>query len=75
MCDLQVGTTIKTLREKNEMTQWDLYEATGLKPGYISKIESEKIKYPKLKTLIKVSKAFNIKLSEFIEHVENQQEE
>ena len=72
MCDLDIGKAIKMLRAKNKMSQMDLYKATGIVPGYISKLENYKIKYPKLKTIYKLAQAFQIKPSEFIYFAEKE---
>lgn len=75
MCKLNIGKAIKTLRERNGNTQGDIFRATGLERGYISRLESEKIKYPKLQTIHKIAKFFGLEISEFIKHAEENYDE
>ena len=70
MCELNIGKAMKTLREKNDNTQGDIFRATGLERGYISRLESGKIRYPKLHTINKLAKFFGLKISEFIKYAE-----
>lgn len=75
MCELKIGKAIKTLRQKHDNTQGDIFRATGLERGYVSRLESGKIKYPKLKTIDKLSKFFGLKISEFIKYAEEEHKE
>jgi len=75
MCDLNIGKAIKALREKNDNTQGDIFRATGLERGYVSRLESGKIKYPKLHTINKLAKFFGLKISEFLNYAEENYKE
>ena len=57
---------IKKLRAKYHMTQGDIVRATGFERAYISRLESGKIKHPRIETVAKIADAFGMKLSKFI---------
>ena len=67
---LDIAYALKTLREEKNMTQGDVMRATGLERPYVSKIEAGKI-YPKLKTIMKLAKALNVSMAEFIGRAES----
>lgn len=75
MCELDIAKALKTLRKEREMSQGDIFKSTGLATGYISKLENKKIIYPKIKTINKLAKAFNLSISEFLKYAENQRGE
>ncbi len=54
------------------MTQGDIVRATGLERGYVSNLESGKIRHPRIETVAKVASAFGMRLSEFITYWEEQ---
>ena len=58
-----IGKRIKSLREKNGLTQERLAELSGLSLDYIGKIEVN-INKPGFKSLIKISNALNIHIKE-----------
>lgn len=58
-----IGKRIKSLREKNGLTQEKLAELSGLSLDYIGKIEVN-INKPGFKSLIKISNALNIHIKE-----------
>ena len=58
-----IGKRIKSLREKNGLTQEKLAELAGLSLDFIGKIEVN-INKPGLKSLIKISNALNIHIKE-----------
>jgi len=63
---IDVGGALKISREKAGLSQWDLFEKSGLLPGYISRIERGEIRYPRLSTIKKLCKALGIQVDEFI---------
>jgi len=62
-----VSKRLKELRKKNKMSQGDVCRATGLERSYISALENKKISYPRLYTIHKLAKAFNMTISEFLD--------
>ena len=68
--NLNIPGAIRGLRKERDLSQGDLFELTGLKESYISKLENGHIK-PTLETISKLSKAFGISVSEFLEYAEN----
>jgi len=69
---IDVGKALKELRKKNGVSQGDIFRATGLERGYLSKIENGKIKQPRITTIYKLAGFFNIKVSEFIRLAEEE---
>lgn len=67
---LNIPGAIRGLREDKGMSQGDLFDLTGLKEGYISKLENGHIK-PKIKTIKKLAEAFELSVSEFFDYAEN----
>lgn len=63
---------MKKLRTKRKMTQGDIVRATGLERGYVSNLESGKIRHPRMTTVARVAGAFDMKLSEFFAYLEKQ---
>jgi transcriptional regulator with XRE-family HTH domain len=57
-----VGKTIKFLRLKAEIKQYDLAEKVKITPSYLSSIENGH-KFPEMSILESISKEFNITLS------------
>lgn len=62
-----IGGTIKALRQEKQITLPDLAEKAKLSKGLLSKIENSEDANPSLDTLFKISEAFGISLSEFLE--------
>ena len=71
MPELDIGKALKTLRKKNGMSQWTVAMASGLKPEYISRLETRRIKNPRIQTIFKLAKVFKIEPSEFLEYAQN----
>lgn len=65
-----IADTIRELRKLNRISQEKLANAINSHQVYISEIESEK-KIPSIIVLFNISKAFNMKLSDFIKIVES----
>jgi len=71
MCEeLNISGAISGLRKKRGLSQGNLFELTGIKESYISKLENGHIK-PKVKTIAKLAEAFGISVSEFLDCAEN----
>lgn len=68
--EFHIGKALKFLRKKYNKSQWDLFHETGLTPDYISKIETGKIKDPRLITIKKLAKCFGITVAEFVKYAE-----
>lgn len=66
-----IGKALKGLRTEKGLTQEKLAELCDLNVIFISRIENGK-RQPSLKTLFKMSKAMEIKLSVIIERAESQ---
>jgi transcriptional regulator with XRE-family HTH domain len=56
---------IKDLRKAREWNQDDLAKRTKLSKGYIARLETQRHD-PKLSTLVKIAKAFDITVSELL---------
>lgn len=68
-----IGKAIRDFRIRQEMTQEELSEYSGISPGYLSKIESGYSK-PSLETLVAISFSLGISLNDIVysdEHLEN----
>lgn len=63
---LKLGYKIKFERSKNKISQFDLALKTNLTTRTISRIECGTID-PKLSTLIKISKALNLDVTELLD--------
>ncbi len=62
---MTLGTTIATLREKNNMTQQDLAKMLNFTPQAVSKWENDASE-PKLETIREIAKLFNVSISEIL---------
>lgn len=65
---LQVGTTIRTLREKKGLSVTDLARASGLSPAHISEIERGRTS-PSIRTLEKLAQVLDVQTSELVRAV------
>src|SRR5512147_1439130 len=63
--EAEVGARIQQYRRDKRLTLQGLADKTGLTKGYLSKIEKAK-KAPPVSTLINLSKAFGISVSEIL---------
>lgn len=63
---MKIGEAIKTVREEKGISQDKIEAKTGIKRGYLSKIENGHNDNPKFKTLCKISEALQVKLSDII---------
>jgi len=68
--ELNIPGAIRGLRKKKELSQGNLFDLTGLKESYISKLENGHIK-PTVETIAKLAEAFGLSVSEFLEYAEN----
>ena len=64
--EAQIGSTIKSLRLARNLTLEDLAQMTGYTKGYLSKVENS-AKAPPVSTLIVLSKALQVPVSEILE--------
>lgn len=62
----KLAERIKSLRKKNNLTQEDLAEKSGVSYKHIQKLEGKFLHDPKLDTLNKIAKAFKITVSELL---------
>ncbi|NLK96685.1 MAG: helix-turn-helix transcriptional regulator [Epulopiscium sp.] len=62
---MEFGKQLQLLRKKFKMTLSDLSKASGVSPSFISALERGE-KNPTLDTLLKLSKAFNLNVSELL---------
>ena len=63
---LQLGEHIKSLRKKRKLTLENICYKNGLEPSTLSRIEKGLVE-PKYLTLLKLAKAYDIKLSELLD--------
>ena len=70
---MSIGNKIKQLREENNMTQKEIAEILEVEPGTISKYESNLIE-PNIKSLIKLSDAFQVTIDELIKEEDEEYE-
>jgi transcriptional regulator with XRE-family HTH domain len=66
VADVDVGAKVVELRKRASMTQAELAERTGLRPPYLSQIETGK-RTGKVKTLRKISDALGVPLSAIVD--------
>jgi len=62
----KLSKRIKELRKKNKLTQEELSEKSGVSYKHIQKLEGKYMHDPKLGTVSKIAKAFNISVSELL---------
>ena len=67
---LQVGQSVKELREKKGLSLKDISQRTGLEPELLAEIEKGEVS-PPLGTIIKLAKALEMKMGYFISGAEN----
>lgn len=60
-----IQNRIKYYLNKNNMTVWQLYKATGIPKSTLSAIVSGTSKIPKLDTILHICEGFNITLIDF----------
>ena len=70
--ELNIPGAIRGLRKEKGLSQGNLFDLTGLKEGYISKLENGHIE-PKVKTIMKLAEAFGLSVAEFLEYAANTQ--
>lgn len=63
---LDIGHGMRTFRQKKKMTQGDIVRATGLERAYVSRLEGNKIPYPRIETVLKITKALGVTIEQFI---------
>jgi transcriptional regulator with XRE-family HTH domain len=67
---MTIGEAIKSIREERGISQDKVEAKTGIKRGYLSKIENGHNDNPTLKTLCKIAEALQVKLSGIIKMVD-----
>jgi len=68
---LDIGQAMKTLREKKGLTQGDIVRRTGLERSYVSRLEGNKIKYPRIKMICRIAQALEVSVDEFVKLASN----
>lgn len=66
---MDVGTNIKNLRNHKGLSRREVAEISGVSAIYLAEIEYGK-KTPTIETLLKLSNAFNVTVSELIGEIE-----
>lgn len=64
---LVIGQTVKTLRQRKNITQTELQDEATLSSGYVSRLEKGEYEAPSIVHIIKIAKAFDMNLREFLE--------
>ncbi len=64
--ELTIGDKIRILRSILKISQRELARRLGVKSSYISKLESNYIQNPSLKTLKRLAEVFNMSVDEFL---------
>lgn len=64
---LKLGVRLRQLRKKYNYTQWKLSELSDVDYKHIQLLESKHPSSVKLDTLVKISRAFNISISKFLD--------
>jgi len=62
--------TLKSLRKAKRLTQEEVEAITGITSSYLSRLESGTVKNPGIDTIYKLSKAYNIGLTELVEQTQ-----
>jgi len=65
---MDIGSKIKELRQKMKMSRKDFSQAAGISASYLSEIERG-LKRPTVDIILKISKAFNLKVSELLDEI------
>lgn len=63
---MYIQTNLSFLRSKHQLTYRELSKQTGVSFSAIKKIESKDIANPKVLTLLKLTRFFNISIDNFI---------
>lgn len=63
---MDIGAKIREMRQKMKMSRKAFSQATGISASYLSEIERG-IKRPTVDIILKISKAFNLKVSELLD--------
>jgi putative transcriptional regulator len=61
----EIGKNISTIRRKKGLTQLDLASACGMETNSLGRIENGRTN-PTVKTLLKLAKALDVKLTELV---------
>ncbi len=64
---MSLSACLKELRTERGWTQGDLCRATGFERAYVSRLESGKVKSLGLRNAMKLAKAFEITVEQFVE--------
>ncbi len=64
---VNLANRLRELRKKKKLTQEKLAEMAGIDYKHIQLLESKKASAPKIDTLEKLAKAFNISLSKLLD--------
>lgn len=68
--DVTIGIAIRKARGSAHMSQDEVEKKTGIKRGYISKIENNKLKNPTFFTIARIADAIRINLSDLMQMVD-----
>ncbi|HZJ85151.1 MAG TPA: helix-turn-helix transcriptional regulator [Syntrophomonadaceae bacterium] len=60
------GKLMRDIREKKNLSQFELYELTGIKPEYISKVENNIYPNVGIVNLAKIADALECKVDDFM---------
>ncbi len=61
-----LGENLRAVREKQEMTQEQLSERSGVQPGEISRIETGK-RDPQISTLLKLARGLGVRPGQLLD--------
>ena len=65
---MDIGAKIKEMRQKMKMSRKEFAKAAGISASYLSEIERG-LKRPTVDIILKISKAFNLKISELLDEI------
>jgi len=67
---MNLGKRLEKIRKEKEETQQSLGDKAGIKREYLSRIETEELPNPSLKTIRKIADSLGMSLSEFLDGVD-----
>lgn len=68
--DVTIGKAIREARGFAHISQGEVEKKTGIRRGYISKIENDKLKNPTFFTIARIAEAIQIPLPDLIKMVD-----
>jgi len=60
------GWSLRFWMKERGMSQGDIMRATGLERSYISRLATNKVKYPRFETVEKIARALSVSLHDFM---------